>query len=243
MVLAAHGLQRRAADERWLLRDVSLAVGPGERIAVVGPSGSGKSLLLRALALLDPVDAGEVHWNGVPVAPHRVPDFRAVVTYVPQRAVLLEGTVEENLRRPYAFRVHHQARFDREWILTQLRQLGRASAFLNQRHTELSGGEAQLVALLRTLQLNPTLLLLDEPTASLDRHTTEMAEALLGTWLAGSTQRACIWVTHDLAQANRVAGGQFVMDAGSLQPRRPSPSAERSPAPSPPNEFQERDHG
>src|SRR5690242_11040785 len=83
----------------WLLEDVSIDTCPGERLAIVGPSGSGKSLLLRALALLDGIDAGKIEFRRQPAASTSVPDYRRNVSYLHQRPALFEGTVESNLQK------------------------------------------------------------------------------------------------------------------------------------------------
>jgi putative ABC transport system ATP-binding protein len=89
-----------------------------------------------------------------------------------------------------------------------LERLGRPPSFLDLEASHLSGGEAQLMALLRALQLDPDVLLLDEPTASLDAATTERVEQLLRRWLA-EAPRACLLVSHDGAQLRRLAGRQL----------------------------------
>jgi putative ABC transport system ATP-binding protein len=203
--------------QRWLLRDVSLAIYPGDRLAVAGPSGSGKTLLLRAMAVLDPIDHGQVAWMSQAVRHDRVPRFRAKAMYLHQRPALLDDTVEAALRQPFALRVHRDKRFERERAVTQLTQLGRDASFLTQRVADLSGGEAQLTALVRALQLDPTVLLLDEPTSALDPETARAVEGLLVDWVAeAASSRAWAWVTHDVAQAGRIAERTVRLRAGRL---------------------------
>ena len=138
-------------------------------MAVCGPSGAGKTLLLRALALLDPLDSGEILWTGRPVARDQVPRFRREAIYLHQRSAVLEDNVEAALRQPFSLRVYRQRQFDRDRAVSFLEQLGRDEAFLAKRVRDLSGGEMQITALVRALQLDPTVLLLDEPTSALDR--------------------------------------------------------------------------
>lgn len=215
-VLEAVGIGRKVGD-RWLLEDVSLTIRPGERIGVIGPSGSGKTLLLRALALLDSTDAGEIRWLGEVVHGAGVPHFRSQVMYLHQRPVLLEGTVEDNLRAPFHLRVHRDITFDRERVVALLETLSRDGSFLAKQQRDLSGGESQIAALLRAMQLDPAVLLLDEPTAALDADATAQVEALVSGWLGGRPERrAVVWVTHDLQQARRVATRVLRMDKGRL---------------------------
>ena len=188
-LLKACGLGRRkpvTAD--WLLRGICIEVRPGERLALTGPSGSGKTVLLRALALLDPHDEGSIEWEGRPLRGDAIPIFRREVVYLHQRPALFEGTVEDNLKYPFTLKSHRGKRFDRSRTVSVLETLKRDTTFLEKSSRDLSGGEAQIVALIRCLQLDPTILLLDEPTASLDRATAEAVEALLDRW-----QRESLW--------------------------------------------------
>lgn len=198
--------RREPNGTRWLFRDLSLTIATGERLAIVGPTGSGKTLLLRALALLDPLDEGEILWKGAPIPAAAVPEFRRQVIYLHQRPALFPGTVEGNLRSPFALKVHRRSRFDRDLVVRLLGHVGRDESFLERRQQELSGGERQIVALLRAIQLSPTFLLLDEPTAALDEETTRTIEALVETWQSAvEDERALVWVSHNLGQVQRVA--------------------------------------
>lgn len=219
-LLEARGIGRRDPQGgAWLLREVDLAIGAGERLAIVGPSGAGKTVLLRALARLDPLDEGQVFWLGRPVRGEEVPLFRKQVVYLHQRPALFEGTVESNLRQPYALRVHRDRRYDEPRVLGLLGELGRDRSFLDKPQHDLSGGEAQVVALIRAVQLDPTVLLLDEATSSLDRPTARAAEAMLDRWQAEADEpRALVWVTHDPDQARRVSARRVAMRAGRLGP-------------------------
>lgn len=204
---------------RNLLDDVSLDLLAGLVTALVGASGSGKTLLLRAAALLDPVDAGQVRLLGRTPRRSEIPDFRRRAVYLHQRPALSGRTVEEALRAPLELGVHRERPFDREGIVRRLEQLGRDATFLAQAVADLSGGESQIAALLRALQLEPSVLLLDEPTAALDPTTARAVERLLLDWIAERPERRAIgWVGHDVEQVDRVAASVFVMDQGSLAP-------------------------
>lgn len=208
--------RRTPGADRWLLRDVSLTVVGGERVAVVGPNGAGKSLLLRALALLDPLDAGEVRWEDAPVTDADVPTFRRRVLYLAQRPALLDDTVESDLKRPFRLAVARGG-YERDRVMALLEPLGRDAAFLAKPTAEVSGGEAQIAAFVRALQLDPTILLLDEPTAALDSDATAALERLVDRWVEGGPrERAFVWVSHDPSQANRVAGRTVRLEQGRL---------------------------
>lgn len=217
-LLVARGLGRQHPEASgWLYQKIELSLLPGGRTALVGPTGSGKSLILRALALLDPIDQGEIRWCGVPIPDPRVPEFRGLVLYLQQRSPVIEGTVEENLTLPFSLRLRQGQSFPRDRVDSLLGILGREPSFLANRTANLSGGERQIVALLRALLVAPTVLLLDEPTAALDPETTSAIERLVASWHAeAADKRAFLWVSHDPHQAQRVADQSLHVDRGRL---------------------------
>jgi len=224
MLLEADHIGRRHPDGlAWLLNDVSLIIEPGTRLRLTGPSGGGKTLLLRALARLDTLDRGEVRYCGHGIHHDAVPRFRASVIYLHQRAALIEDTVDAALRKPFSLKVHRHRRFDRRLAIELLSALGRDAAYLEKKVAELSGGEIQITALVRALQLNPTILLLDEPTSALDASTAQAVEQLIDRWLGENDERAMIWVSHNEAQAQRVGRCAIRMEAGRLTDIRSAP--------------------
>jgi len=173
-------------------------------------------MFLRALALLSPVGEGSVSWKGRFVPPHSVPDYRSRVSYLPQRALLVDGTVRDNLLLPFQFQSHsHLVRDETIWS-SSLEIMGREAAFLDRRADELSGGEAQIVALIRVLQLRPEVLLLDEPTSAMDPRSANAAESLI-VKTCGETATAYVWITHDERQARRVGKRQLRLQEGKLE--------------------------
>jgi putative ABC transport system ATP-binding protein len=217
-LLEARGLVRRdARTATTLLHATGFALAAGERAVITGPSGSGKSVFMRALALLDPIDAGHVLWHGREIDRHAIPRYRRSVAYVRQRSALIEGTVEENLRYPYSLHAYRDVRFDRGLAAQLAAAAGRGDDFLAKRASDLSGGEAQVASLIRVLQLAPEVLLLDEPTASLDPESTRAIEELVTNWFdADRSRRASVWVSHDPAQVERVGERRLSMRAGAL---------------------------
>lgn len=223
-LVEARDLSRRDPQRStWLLDAITFRVHAGERIAVVGPTGSGKTLLLRSLALLDAAHSGAVLWNGRPVLPHQVPEYRSRVMYVHQRPVLPRGTVEACLRQPFELKVYSRKRFDEALAINWLQTAGRDAAFLAKASSDLSGGERQLTALFRALQLDPSVLLLDEPTAALDAKATQGVEELLSRWLDEKRiGRAIVWVGHSAEQVQRVADRAVHLESGRLTGEAPS---------------------
>ena len=208
--------RRNPAQASWLLRDVSIDLRAGSRTAVVGATGSGKTVLLRALARLDPIDSGEILWRGEPVSGGAIPEYRCRAIYVHQRPALEEGSVEDVLRSPFSLGVHRDREFSNDRIVALMQRVGRDASFLGQSASDLSGGEAQIVALVRAIQLDPLLLLLDEPTAALDEESTRRIEELIAGWFDESPgERAYLWVSHDRNQVDRVADRVVTMRDGS----------------------------
>lgn len=201
-LLQARGL-RLSINGRLLWHDLDLTLAPGERLAVAGASGSGKTLLLRTLAALEPTQRGEIMFQGRPLADWSMPSYRAHVVYLPQRPALPEGKVETALHAPFHFQVHQHRPFPAEQARQLLQMLGRDEGFLQQRTERLSGGEAQIVAMLRALLTAPDVLLLDEPTASLDAEAVAAMEKLIANWLQEKPERACVWTSHDRQQLER----------------------------------------
>ena len=203
-LLSAHELAC-TFEQRCLWRDVTLCMHPGERWAVAGPSGSGKTQLLRTLAGLVAPSAGDIRFEDQALATWRMPAYRARVVYVPQRPSLPETTVEAALAAPFGLRMHRGKVFSPAAARRYLDTLGMNASFLTQRTEKLSGGEAQLVATLRAVLIEPTLLLLDEPTTSLDAARAECIEVLIGDWLDRNHGRAYVWTSHDRNQLARVS--------------------------------------
>lgn len=197
----ARGLSVRA-DERVLLDGLDVDLELGDILAIAGPSGSGKTTILRALAGLS-VAEGTLELEGKSPEEHGWPRYRRRVSYLAQRPVVLEGTVEDNLALGFAFASADGAAFDRDRAVELLEALHLADGVLDQKARTLSEGERQRVGLVRTLLVEPILLLLDEPTSALDAEATTAVEALIRDHV--SETGAAILVSHDASQRERLA--------------------------------------
>lgn len=208
-------LSRNGVD--WLFQNLSFSMTAGEKIGVSGATGSGKTLFLRSLAKLDVLDQGEVLFDREQISGSLIPTYRGKVIYLYQRPCFQGSNVEENLQLPYQFHSHASKRYSPERILSWLADVGRTEAFLHRSISELSGGEKQIVSLLRCLQLDPLVLMLDEPTASLDQETIECLEKLILSWFdSNAARRSYIWISHDRAQLERVSTRRLSVLDGAL---------------------------
>ncbi len=206
-------LSRRLADDssRLLLDDISFGLERSEVLAVVGASGAGKSSLLRLLNRLDEPTAGQVLLDGQDYRELSPRQLRRRVGTVMQRAFLFPGTVAENIGYgPKQAGLEISARA----IDDLLSQVGLES-YAARNVATLSGGEAQRIAILRALANDPELLLLDEPTSSLDETAKLAVESVLKS-VVERRRLACIWVTHDQDQARRLAGNALTLESGRV---------------------------
>jgi len=170
---------------------------PGHGVTVVlGPSGAGKSTLLRLVNRLEAPTSGTVRYRGEDVATLDPLSLRRKVGMVFQRPTPFPGTVRDNLR------VGAPLSLDGE-LVALLDRCGLTGDFLDRDTEGLSGGEAQRVCLARALAVGPEVLLMDEPTASLDPDNRALVEQ--ETVALAAAGLPVVWVTHDLAQADRLA--------------------------------------
>jgi ABC-type iron transport system FetAB ATPase subunit len=185
-----------ARGGRVLARGLDLHVHAGEVVALVGPSGVGKSSLLRSLVRLDEPAGGRVLVDGTDARELEPCLLRRRVGLVTQAPVMLEGDVRANLA--YGLEAP-----DESALADSLAATGLDPSFMTRTARELSGGEAARVAVARALVRDPAALLLDEPTAALDSVAAAAVENLVRSLAARGL--GILLVTHDEAQAERVA--------------------------------------
>jgi putative ABC transport system ATP-binding protein len=184
-----------------VLKPASLSLSAGECLAVRGPSGAGKTLLLRAIADLDP-NEGLMRLDGRDRSTITGPEWRRLVGYVPADPGWWADTVGEHFS---------------DWTaaLALVRDLGFPDEAKAWPIARLSTGERLRLALIRALMVRPKVLLLDEPTAALDPASVAAVESLIAAQLRAGL--AVLWVTHDAEQAKRIAHRLLVVDGGQVR--------------------------
>jgi ABC-type iron transport system FetAB ATPase subunit len=182
-----------------LLRGLDFALAPGERVALVGPSGTGKTSALRALAWLDATLGGELRLDGQTPPDLGVPRWRRRVQLVAQRAIFFGGLVHEELARPFGYASAERA-FPLDEARGLLDRLGLADKW-DAKIDTLSEGERQRVGFARALVSRPDVLLLDEPTSALDDGAASKIEGLLHE---RREELGVVLVSHGEAQRERL---------------------------------------
>jgi phospholipid/cholesterol/gamma-HCH transport system ATP-binding protein len=217
-VLAVKNLSK-SFQGRKVLNGISLGVNRGETLAVLGRSGTGKSVLLRLIIGLVKPDSGSVCIHGQDIASltlDQLGEFRKKMGFLFQHAALYDSlTVGQNVAFPLD---HHRREMARSEKLDRVKQLlsevGLEGA-IDKMPSNISGGMQKRVGLARALALEPEILLLDEPTAGLDPISSgEIDELVLK--LQREHQMASIVVTHDLHSAKTIANRLAILDKGNV---------------------------
>jgi putative ABC transport system ATP-binding protein len=201
----------RFVNHKILVEDATFEVQGGEILAIIGSSGSGKSSLLRLLNRLDEPTSGTVYVEGVDYRQIAPRELRRKVGMVTQHAFLFPGTVASNLRFGPVQRGENLS----DESLNQLLDEVGLKGYDDREVANLSGGEAQRVSLARTLANSPMVLLLDEPTSSLDVASKQGIESLIQK-IVRDQKLTCVLVTHDKDQGLRLAQRALLLESGRI---------------------------
>jgi len=204
-------------NQQQVLNDVQMSVGSGEVVCLLGPSGSGKSSLLRCINRLTEPPPATIFLSGTDVTTVDVLALRRQVGMVFQTVALFPGTVAENVAYGEMLQGKPLPDSDIERLLA-LADL--SPEFAAQDSQSLSGGEAQRVAIARALATEPEALLLDEPTSALDPASTRHVEETM-LKLRQELGLTLLWVTHHPEQARRIADRIYLLVAGQIKEEGP----------------------
>jgi putative ABC transport system ATP-binding protein len=204
---------RRGQPAAIILRDVTVDVERGGALTLVGPSGSGKSSLLRCLNRLEEPTSGTVRFDGHPITELDPRELRRRAALVQQTAVLFEGTVRDNLlvrSSGVAFD------FSEPRLQDMLGEVGLEPSMIDRDATTLSGGEKQRVTIARALLRDPQALLLDEPTSALDPPNAALVVETISR-LRQRGRLSIVAVTHSPELAHRLGGALLYLVKGHVE--------------------------
>jgi tungstate transport system ATP-binding protein len=213
-IIEVAGLRHRYGD-REILKGLDLSIARGETFALIGPTGAGKTTLLRILDLLEAPGSGDVYFDGQRVllsGKNRLA-IRRRMSFVHQKPQVFNASVYDNVACGLRWRGQDKSKIASK-VERILETVGLQGLRDRQART-LSGGEAQRVALARSLVLEPEVLLLDEPTANLDPVSTARIEELI-SHIARQGDTAMIMATHDMSQGQQLADRIGVLLDGRL---------------------------
>ncbi|XOQ45242.1 MAG: Fe(3+)-transporting ATPase [Clostridium sp.] len=198
--------------EKTILKDISFEIYKGDYVSIVGPSGGGKSTLLKLCCHLISPTQGSIFVNGTNITQLEPVELRKKISYCFQTPVLFGKTVRDNLNYPYLIR---NKKMDMERVNALFSKFKMEPDYLNREIGNLSGGEKQRIALIRSLLFLPDVLLLDEVTSALDVENTLVVEnVILDLNRSGVT---VLWITHNPAQSRKYAGKLLTIENGQMK--------------------------
>jgi tungstate transport system ATP-binding protein len=202
-------------DGKLVLQNINVSVDRGDIFALIGPTGAGKTTLLRIADLLEVPGAGEIYFDGIriPQSGKQRLEIRRRISFIHQKPQVFNLSVYDNVACGLRWRGVEKDKIVGK--VDHILEMVGLEGYKNRNARTLSGGEAQRVALARSLVLEPEVLLLDEPTANLDPVSTAKIEQLI-QYVARERNTTMIMATHDMSQGQQLAGRIGVLLNGRL---------------------------
>ncbi|PEF48920.1 MULTISPECIES: ABC transporter ATP-binding protein [Bacillus cereus group] len=202
-------------NNEYVLKDISFSIQKGEKVGIIGSTGSGKSTLAKLLPRLYDVDQGEICIDGIDVKTYDLQKLRASIGFVPQKALLFSGSIEENLRYGKENATHDElevaaASACATEFINKLEESYRYN--LTQGATNLSGGQNQRVSIARALVRKPPILILDDSTSAVDAKSEATIQTALKTKYKGTTTLLIASKISSIMDADKI----LVLDNGEL---------------------------
>ncbi|MDD4876892.1 MAG: ABC transporter ATP-binding protein [Dehalococcoidales bacterium] len=191
-------------DGQCILKEIDLKIERGEAFALIGPTGTGKTTLIRLLDLLEEPTSGNIHFDGIDVTHNKQQRFevRRRLSLVQQKPIVFDMSVYDNIACGLKWR-NEKSNVIEQKINNALALVG-MNEYQARNAKTLSGGETQRVAIARALVTEPEVMFLDEPTANLDPNTTLKIEEILAN-IKQEKKTALVMATHDMSQGQRLA--------------------------------------
>jgi len=195
-----------------ILSNLTFSIHSGDFLSITGPSGSGKSTFLKLCShLISPVE-GEIQFKGKDLNDYNPAELRRRIAYCFQTPFLFGETVRENMDFPFIVR---NAKPDHRRVNELLSLFQMENEYLDKEVKNLSGGEKQRLALIRSLIFEPEILLLDEVTSSLDANNALIAEHVIA--MMNEKGISVLWVTHNPEQIQKYANRLLTLEAGKIK--------------------------
>ncbi|MBC2580604.1 ATP-binding cassette domain-containing protein [Clostridium sp. DJ247] len=199
-------------ENKTILKDISININYGDFISVVGPSGSGKSTFLKLCSQLISPTEGNIIFKNKSYMEYNPIEWRRSIAYCFQTPYLFGDTVMDNLNFPYSIR---NTKADLKRIQELLLIFRVNEDCLNKKVRNLSGGEKQRIALIRTLLFKPEILLLDEVTSALDVENTQVVENVIQS--LNKEGITILWITHNPEQSKKYANKILSIENGKIK--------------------------
>jgi len=199
-------------DGETILENISVKIEPGDYISIVGPSGSGKSTFLKLCShLINPTN-GKITYRDKKFIDYNPTELRKTITYCFQTPYLFGITVMDNIKFPFTIR---KLAFDKNRVDELFSLFHITTDFLSKDVANLSGGEKQRIALIRSLLFKPEILLLDEITSALDEDNTKIVETVIES--LNKEGVTVLFVTHDSEQSRKYANRLLTIERGKIK--------------------------
>lgn len=199
-------------DNKTILKNISVSIEQGDFISIVGPSGSGKSTFLKLCSHLISPTKGNIVFKGKNFTDYSPTELRKSMVYCFQTPYLFGDTVMENINFPFSIR---NVKPDPKRLNDLFSMFHMAADYLNKDVRNLSGGEKQRIALIRSLLFLPEILLLDEITSALDVENTKIVENVINS--LNKEGITVLWITHNPEQSRKYANKVLSIETGEIK--------------------------
>lgn len=199
-------------DNKTILNNISVNIEEGDFISIVGPSGSGKSTFLKLCSHLISPTNGNITYKDKSISEYNPMELRKSIAYCFQTPYLFGDTVMQNIDFPFSIR---NVKFDQRKVSELFSVFHMATDYLSKDVRNLSGGEKQRIALIRSLLFKPEILLLDEITSALDVDNTLIVEKVIASF--NKEGIAVLWITHSPEQSRKYANKLLTIEAGEIK--------------------------